>query len=90
MDKQNAAVLERLRQGPLTPLDALSELGVMRLGARIYELRGLGHDISCEIIAVPTRCGRSARVARYSLVTTETGEAEHGKERTETETRRTC
>ena len=41
---QTDRVLERLKKAPLTQLEALTELGVMRLGARILELREAGHD----------------------------------------------
>lgn len=34
-----------LRHGSITPLQALRELGVYRLGARIYELRETGMQI---------------------------------------------
>lgn len=59
---QNARVLARLRRGPLTPLSAFRELGVFRLAARIYDLRGVGHDIR----AVAQR--RNPHYATYHLV----------------------
>lgn len=65
--KQNDRVLERLRQGPLTPGEAYSELGVMRLGARIYDLRGMGHEIAAEMIPVINKHGETTHVARYTL-----------------------
>lgn len=66
MNSQNAEVLARLELGPLTPLEALRELSVMRLGARIHELRQDGYPIEREMIRVKTKAGW-ARVARYSL-----------------------
>ena len=66
MATQTRAVLTRLRRGPLTPLDALSELGVARLAARIYDLRRAGVKIRKAWAEVETRAGVS-RVARYSL-----------------------
>lgn len=54
------------RHGSITPLEALRELGVMRLGARIYDLREAGHSIEREMVEVPTRDG-TTRVARYRL-----------------------
>lgn len=66
---QHADVLDRLRKGPLTPGEALSELGVMRLSAVIYDLKAEGHAITSELVEVPTRKG-TARVARYTLTET--------------------
>jgi len=46
MKSQNALVLKHLKSGKsLTPLTALSQYGIMRLAARIYDLRQQGHDI---------------------------------------------
>lgn len=65
---QNDRVLARLGQAPLTQMEAISELGVMRLGARILELRAAGHTILTEKVEVATRFpGETARVARYVL-----------------------
>lgn len=65
---QNAQVLAYLkRRGPLTPLQAANELGTLRLGARIFDLRGMGHQIETQFVTVRTRAG-TARVARYRLV----------------------
>lgn len=58
---QNERVLARLKRGPLTPRAAFLELGVMRLAARIYDLRLAGHDICATISA-----GKS-HYAKYSL-----------------------
>ena len=65
---QNERLLARLRRGPITQLEALTELGIMRLGARILELKQDGAEISSEMIEVATRePGQSARVARYTI-----------------------
>lgn len=43
---QTTQILAALKRGrTLTPLDALSEFGCFRLGARIYDLRQQGYDI---------------------------------------------
>ena len=71
---QTDRVLERLRKSPLTQLEALTELGVMRLGARILELREAGHEIETETVEVATRItGETARVARYRLTECDSG-----------------
>jgi hypothetical protein len=54
------------RHGSITPREALRELGVMRLGARIWELRQDNVSIHRTMVAVRTRAGET-RVARYSL-----------------------
>ncbi|RJX32314.1 MAG: hypothetical protein C4516_04230 [Oxalobacter sp.] len=66
-------LLARLKRGPITPLEALSELGIYRLGGRVYDLKQLGHTINSEIVAV----GNGKRVARYTLVFT-ADEVGHG------------
>lgn len=62
MQRKNARVLARLKRGPLTALQALKELGQMRLAARIHELRADGVSVKRTMV----KRGRS-RVAVYSL-----------------------
>ena len=50
---QNASILAALKRGPLTPLYALQQLGVMRLAARVYELRQCGHNITARKRELP-------------------------------------
>ena len=67
---QNEAVLSYLKAGnALTPLDALQRFGIMRLGARCYELKRQGHPIVSEMVRTTT----GKIVARYSLVHVDTG-----------------
>lgn len=70
---QETQVLARLRRGPLTPLEALKELGVYRLAAVVYRLRDAGWPIDTEELKTPCRNGRTARVARYHLTRTPRG-----------------
>ena len=63
---QNQQVLARLKSGPLTSLQAIRELGVTRLSARIYDLGWEGHRIEWEWATVRTRHGKT-RVKRYFL-----------------------
>ena len=61
---QSEAILLFLQEGrTLTPLEALTLFGCMRLGARVWELKLLGHNVRTEIIR--TESGK--RIARYSL-----------------------
>ncbi len=55
------------KHGSITPLEAQRELGCMRLGARIWDLRHEGYEIIKESVKVPTRGGKWAVVARYRL-----------------------
>ena len=66
---QNEMVLMRLAQGPLTPQDALKELGIMRLAARIYDLRRApwNKNIYVKKVHVPTRNG-ATHVSKYFLL----------------------
>ena len=71
MDTQNKCVLDHMRQhGQITPLDALKEYGIMRLGARIFNLKQDGFDIKTEMIEVKNRFDKTVRVASYSLTKT--------------------
>ncbi len=65
---QNDRILRHLRDnGSITPLDALSEYGIMRLASRISDLRGMGYDISREMVQGRNRYGEATRYARYTL-----------------------
>lgn len=47
---QSAQILEVLASGrTLTPLEALKEMGCLRLAARIFELRAAGHPIEVSV-----------------------------------------
>ena len=64
---QNESILSALKSGQeLTPADALSLFGTMRLAARIDELRARGYSIQTTMRTVPGRHG-PARVASYRL-----------------------
>ena len=52
------------KRGSLTPLQAMDQYGIMRLAARIAELRREGHDIASE----PFRTPGGATVSRYRLI----------------------
>lgn len=53
------------RNGSITPMQALSELGIYRLGARVYDLREAGHDIATHRFEVADRHGSISRPAKY-------------------------
>ena len=55
-------------RGPIDPLKALDQLGILRLGARIWDLRQEGHEIERVMTPQLSGTGRVRRVATYRLV----------------------
>ena len=73
---QSQRVLEYILQfGSITQLDALSDLGVMRLASRISDLRGQGYNIVSKSEAVKNRFGETCHIKRYSLEAWSNGSA---------------
>lgn len=54
--------------GSITPLQALADLGIMRLGARIWDLKKDGWPIVKETKCSENRYGEPTRYANYRLV----------------------
>lgn len=72
---QRDDVLEYMTaNGSLTDKEAWTKLGVGRLGARIYELRQLGHKIVTDRVKVMNRKGANCYIGAYRLVKEEDGE----------------
>lgn len=55
------------KHGSITPRDAEEMYGIMRLGARIYELKKKGYRIKTELTEGKNRFGQKTRYARYSI-----------------------
>lgn len=55
------------RYGSITQLQALRDLGCLRLASRISELKKNGYDINKRMIKVKDREGNACSVAEYSL-----------------------
>ena len=53
--------------GSITQIDALNDLGVMRLASRISDLKKMGYPITSEIEAVKNRYEETCYIKRYSL-----------------------
>lgn len=53
--------------GGITQAEAFLELGVGRLGARIFEMRERGIPIDAQMVQVIKKDGSEAYVAKYSL-----------------------
>lgn len=65
---QNNRILEYIAQfGSITQLDALRDLGVMRLASRVSDLRKKGYNIVSTSEEVKNRYGEACRIKRYSL-----------------------
>lgn len=60
---QTTDILNMLKVGPVTAMDALRSTGCMRLAARIADLRQAGHDI--ETKTIETDSGK--HIAQYHL-----------------------
>lgn len=54
--------------GSITPLEAIRDLGVYRLSARISDIKKMGIPIDTEMVTVPNRRGTRSNIARYSMV----------------------
>ena len=61
---QNEAVLQWLKREPITPIQALAHLRVMRLAARVNDLKNQGHAIHTRMVESPS----GKHFARYELV----------------------
>lgn len=65
---QAQRVLEYIETfGSITQLEALRDIGVMRLASRISELKKKGYAIKSDRETVQNRWGEPCRVKRYSL-----------------------
>lgn len=76
---QNERILDYIdRFGSITQLDALRDLGVMRLASRVSDLKSLGYPIISTVETVKNRFGENCYIKRYSLK--EGGQSGNGKE----------
>ena len=65
---QNTMVLDWMREhGSITSRDAVNELGIQRLAARIHELRASGIDIRGRTESGVNRFGKVVTYSRYWL-----------------------
>ena len=54
--------------GEIDPLTAWTELGIYRLGARLFDLRKKGLEIETQKKTVLNRFGEKCTVANYKLI----------------------
>lgn len=66
--KQTDRVLDYIREfGSITQLEALRDLGVMRLASRVSDLKRQGYPIEGRIEAVQNRYGEKCHIKRYTV-----------------------
>ncbi len=51
--------------GSITAVEAMQELGVMRLASRIHDLKVLGYDVTDETVSSKNRWGEPVSYKRY-------------------------
>lgn len=65
---QAEMVLDYINEfGSITQLEALKDLGVMRLASRISDLKKQGYPITSKVEAVKNRREETCYIKRYSL-----------------------
>lgn len=65
---QTDAILDYLDHfGSITQMQALSDLGIMRLASRIHDLREMGHPIKKRMIESKNRYGEHVAFAEYYM-----------------------
>ena len=65
---QRERVLDYMRKyGSITTLDAVLDLGVLRLASRINEIKRIGIPIKKDWTRVKNRFGEDCKVLRYSI-----------------------
>lgn len=71
---QAQRVLEYIDEfGSITQLEAIRDLGVMRLASRVSDLKRSGIPIQSEWEPVKNRYGEISNIKRYSLAVAENG-----------------
>ena len=66
---QKEKVLRHLQDvGEITPITAFAEYGIMRLGARVWDLKREGYPIETKIVKGKNRYGEDTSYASYRMV----------------------
>lgn len=67
-NKQSGRIINYIAMhGSITQIEALNELGVMRLASRMSDLKKLGYPVRKEMVEVSNRFGEKCRIAKYSI-----------------------
>lgn len=65
---QNERIVDYINQfGSITQLEALRDLGVMRLASRISDLKSMGYPITSTKEEVKNRWGEKSYIRRYAF-----------------------
>ena len=65
---QNVKIIDYMRKhGSITALEAMEELGVMRLASRINDIKKAGYSIKRVVVEGTNRDGGTVRYCKYSL-----------------------
>lgn len=65
---QNQLILDYIAEfGSITPLEAIQDLGIMRLASRISDLKRKGYNIISENVTIKNRYGEKCSIKRYSI-----------------------
>ena len=65
---QNERVLDYITKfGSINPMQALSDLGVMRLASRISDIKRMGINVRKDMVHAKNRYGEDVCFAKYSL-----------------------
>ncbi len=64
---QTARLLTALKQHPMTTLEVINRLGIIRPASTVNILRGMGYSIETEMIDVRNRWNEKCNVAKYRL-----------------------
>lgn len=66
---QNSRIIDYMaKNGSITAMDAMNDLGVMRLASRVYEIRESGIGVEKVMQEGVNRFGETVKYARYFLV----------------------
>ena len=72
MRQKDRILRHLLDQGSITQWEAIRDYGIMRLGAKIWDLKRDGHNITSERETGVNRYGEKTTYTRYRLVRRET------------------
>ena len=65
---QNQRIIEYITTfGSITQLEALRDIGVMRLASRISDLKKQGYSITSEVQSVTNRYGEKCHIKKYKF-----------------------
>ena len=71
VSQYNSILNHLVEKGSITPVEAMLNYGVLRLGAHIYNLRGSGLEIQTTTHTYLNKFNRVSRIAKYVLVNEE-------------------